>query len=338
MLCRRCGMESSTTDVCEWCKRPMLPAGATVSGKATRELQAERAAGSAGSPHTPDREPAEGLSAMSASEPEGEEQAESAEARESDGELAEHVLRPLNAVEPEQTPDASEPSPPPDPTSPEPTSPEPTSPEPTSPEPASPEPPTPTGPPVGEGQPAMPSHGLSEEATRTSIDISQYVGDDQSIFRPLKRAEPTAAPGGADPLARATGRRVRDEGPVSDIPENVRLGRSLAAGLVINLVLAVAQFAVTGQTQQQLYGFLQLGRSASLLVAVKYGLATGLLLGLGLGAVLTKLKRGPFLGAIVGVLVASGFGNAPWALIGGALTGILAGRFATVGLRRTISI
>ena len=33
MLCRRCGMDSSDTRTCEWCRKPILPAGVTISAR-----------------------------------------------------------------------------------------------------------------------------------------------------------------------------------------------------------------------------------------------------------------------------------------------------------------
>jgi hypothetical protein len=42
MICRRCGT-SATTDVCEWCKQPMLPQGSSISAKAKEPLLEERA-------------------------------------------------------------------------------------------------------------------------------------------------------------------------------------------------------------------------------------------------------------------------------------------------------
>jgi hypothetical protein len=310
-------MESSTTDACEWCKRPMLPAGANVSGKAARELQSDASATGRVPTDVSAQSPDGDVPDMLAQEPETEKDAPP-DAVPGPGEgPAEHMLRPLDSTGPKTQPDL-----PGEPDSAQP--------------PSQPEPPD--AEPSAAGEPGAPSHGLSDDAMRTSVDISQYVGKDQSIFRPIKQEEQSESPAGADPLARVGRGPSRKLETVSDIPENVRLGRSLLAGVVICFVLALVQFVATGQTPQQLY-FLRLGRSDSILVAAKYGLATGLLLGLGLGALLTRLRRGPFLGALVGLVVAAaGFQNPPWALVAGALTGIAAGRFATVGLRQTLSI
>jgi hypothetical protein len=187
-------------------------------------------------------------------------------------------------------------------------------------------------------QPGAPRHGLSDDATQTSVDVSQYMGADDSIFRPLERQAASASmPGGADPLSTRGGRKGRKAETVSDIPENTRLMRSLIAGTIICLVLAVAQLLITGDVKTQFY-FLQLGRGSGFFTALKYGLLSGLLMGLGLGAVLTRFKRGPFLGFLIGLAVGAGLGNSPWGLIAGGLTGILAGRFATVGLRQVVNV
>jgi hypothetical protein len=292
MLCRRCGMESSTTDVCEWCNRPMLPPGAAVSSKAGKELRKGKPGEAPPAPPPP-----------SPSQPPlvQEEEAEQAEAAPEEPaaekeESPEELLRPLGGGGAgAQRPKAGTP------------------------------------------RPGGPSHGLSDDATQTSIDISAYVGDDQSIFRPLERGtHSTSMPGGGDPLARTRRRGGKTE-TVSEIPENTRLFRSVAAGVAICVVLAVIQTFVNGVPPKELH-FAALhfivSRRDSLLTGIMYGVAAGLLLGLGLGAILVKLKRGPIVGTLIGVMVGWGLQNPPWGFVAGALTGILAGRFATVGLRR----
>ena len=297
-------MESSTTDVCEWCKRPMLPAGATISKKAAQEVKGDYS--------TPPGEPSEDrpeASAALAEQPEmaSEEEEAPAPAEEEEApavseqeevppapeeEEPEHQLRPLGGVQ---------------------------------------------QPPASSTAPGPPSHGLSDEAMQTSIDISQYLGNDQSIFRPQKRPEPgSAMPGNADPLA---GRRVssQESATGSELSENARLGRCVVAGLVVGVAAALIQYFVTGETLLTLYGR-PLGRGANMMTALKYGIASGVILGLGLGAILIKLRKGSFLGMLIGLLVGMGCQNPPWGQIAGALTGIVAGRFATVGLRRRIAV
>jgi hypothetical protein len=172
---------------------------------------------------------------------------------------------------------------------------------------------------------------------QTSVDISQYVGQDQSIFRPVKRENGPEVAVGSDPISQLRHSGSRTSEPAIDIPENTRLLRSLAAGLIICVALALVQFVATKNIPGQLY-VLPLGRGTSIVTVLKYGIGTGLVLGLGLGALLTKFKKGSFLGLVVGAMVAFGFNNWPWAQIAGALTGILAGRFATYGLRRTVQL
>lgn len=281
MLCRRCGMESSTTDVCEWCQRPMLPSGATV----TRKQKAEPREGAA---------PAEPPAPAEAAElrPPAEESPPAPPPEEP----TEHQLRPLG--EPGQAPAPA---------------------------------------------PGVPSHGLREEATRTSVDVSQYLGGDQSLFRPLQRPETTGTLStGGDPLAQRRA-RMREQRARSDIPENLRLIRCLVSGLIVCVSISLIQFLAslrfgTPSVPVEFY-FLSLGRSDSILTAVYFGLASGVLLGGMLGALLVRLQKGPFLGFLIGGFLGGvGLGNGYWGWIMGGLAGILAGRFATVGLRRVVQV
>ncbi len=293
MLCRRCGMESSTTDKCEWCKRPMLPPGATVSAEAAKELK--RSGRPIVQPTETEEQEPPGLPLVQQS-PE-EEEAEP----NSDQESAETLqydaggtqLRPLGGVE--QQTSASSPL-----------------------------------------DPTPPTHGVSEDATKTSIDISQYLGADQSIFRPIEREE--AQKSAASDLLAQKARGLSDErdGAIH-LSENARLGRAAIAGIAIGLLFAVVQFFVAGSTVTALYG-LRLGASDSLMTVVKFGILSGLIFGVGLGAILVKLRKGSFLGALMGIMVGLGFSNLPWSPIAGAAAGVLAGRFATIGVRRVVNV
>ncbi len=295
MLCRRCGMESSTTDVCEWCNRPMLPPGAAVSGKAAEELKQSGTPISVPDPEAPGEAP--GLP-LGQEQPEGGEAEPDGDAEEAAEQAAPEVgLRPLGG-------DGQE-----------------------------------TPPPGGPSGPGVPSHGLEADATRTSVDISQYVGADESIFRPIVREEAQAS-GTQDLLAqrrkKGGGRDQADEGP--EMSENTRLVRCLAAGLVIGLVFALAQFLITGTTVDVIYSGLRLGRGSSVFTAVKYGIASGLVFGFGLGALLVRFRKGSFLGLLVGIMVGLSLQNGIWSIVPGALSGIVAGRFATIGLRRVVNV
>ncbi len=297
MLCRRCGMESSTTDVCEWCNRPMLPPGAAVSEKAAQELRESGQPLTGPGPETPQEEP--GLP-LSQEEPEEVDSDQEGDAAEAPQQAAPEVhLRPLGGG------DAQEAAPPP-----------------------------PPPPEATEG----PSSGLSDEATRTSIDISQYMGTDESIFRPIKR-EGEQGTGTADLMAQRRKKGgVLDEDKAPEVSENTRLGRCLVVGLAVGVFFALAQFLITKNTVQVMFTSIPLGRGENFFTALKYGLASGLVFGFGLGALLVRFKRGSFLGMLVGIMVGLGIGNGLWAVIPGAITGIIAGRFATIGVRRVINV
>lgn len=196
-------------------------------------------------------------------------------------------------------------------------------------------------------EPGMPSHGISDEATQTSVDVSQYTAGGESIFRPIERPEREGVMGGADPLARRR-RRAQAE-TKSDIPENVRLLRSVIAGVTISLFLALIQFIVSRvwEGSKEVPGSLvfasvtlirRLGEPGTLLATLLYGILVGAMLGLGLGAVLTRFRRGPLLGMLVGLIVGYGLLNYPWGLITGAITGIACGIIATVGLRQVLTV
>ncbi|MCJ7749493.1 MAG: hypothetical protein MUQ65_00105, partial [Armatimonadetes bacterium] len=126
-----------------------------------------------------------------------------------------------------------------------------------------------------------PSSGLSDDATRTSVDISQYMGTDESIFRPIKREEEQST-GTADLLAQRRkkgGAFGEDKAP--EIPENTRLGRCLIVGLAVGVFFALAQFLIPGNTVEVIYTSLRLGRGESFFTALKYGIASGLVFGFG---------------------------------------------------------
>ena len=250
MLCRRCGMDSAATDICEWCKKPMLPTGGAISPRAAAEVtQADPE-----SPPPGDAveagPPAEQM--FGATEPEGQMlgTAEEEVADESTQEgpagapASEHVLRPLGALGGEATK-------------------------------------PPTVPPTASAeQEAGPSHGLEADATRTSVDLSGYMGQDESIFRPIEReSDEPGAEGGQDYLAARKKVQAEEREAGSEISENVRLARAMVAGMIISVVVSLMQLAVT----RQIPGILNLiawpiplGESDTLFTALKYGIVTGL--------------------------------------------------------------
>jgi hypothetical protein len=299
MLCRRCGMDSAATDVCEWCKKPMLPTGGTISKRAA----AETGKGDPGPPPTEEateaHPPAEQMLGTAEPEPVAEPPEEEPAAA---APPSEHVLRPLGALGGE-----------------------------------------PEAPPMATPQHrAGPTHGLGADATQTSVDVSQYVGQDQSIFRPIEReSDETGVQGGRDYLADKRKHKVEEHDPSSEISENVRLARAMAAGVIVCIVVSLLQLAVT----RQIPGMLQLiawpiplGDSDTFLTAIKYGVVTGLFFGFGLGALLVRFQKGAFLGMIAGLFVGSGLGNPPFSQIAGAICGIVIGRIAIAGVRRVINV
>ena len=296
MLCRRCGLDSSTTDVCEWCKRPILPPGAAIAGKKALGGKGQPQAAPQGGQPAPQAPPAaqappvmppsDGLKELKAAA--APDQAATAQAPAA----AEDALRPLGD----------------------------------------------SGAKPAASRPGAPSHGLSDDATRTSVEIANYLGPDQSLFKPVQHAEfTTQAAAGMDPLARRR-RKSEERKSLSDIPDNIRLIRALMSGIAISLPLAIVQFVVTKSVPGNLY-FLKLGPDDSLTTALLFGLSSGVLLGFGLGALLVQFKKGPFLGVVVGlVLGAFGLQNGPWGIAAAAITGIVVGRIATVGYRRALQI
>jgi len=287
MLCRRCGMESNATDICEWCKRPMLPTGAVIAAEAS--LPGGRAE-TATSPRSQTRQ---GPPVVKGGALAPDEDIIIADASQEEA-TATEVLRPLGAE--------------------------------LGPKPLAP-------------QPGALSHGVSEEATRTSVDIKSYLGPGDSLFRPMSRPEHGATASGiGDPLALRRGRSSTSGRAVSEIPDNVKLLRSLITGLVISFPLAIAQYLVVHSVPEKLY-FLKLGSGSSILTAVLWGLTSGALFGFGLGALLVQFKKGAFLGLIMGLAIGHfGLDNAPWSDVAGAISGFMAGRIAMQGYRRTLQV
>jgi len=187
-----------------------------------------------------------------------------------------------------------------------------------------------------------PTHGLGAEATQTSIDVSQYMGQDQSIFRPIEReSEEAGVQGGRDYLASKRRHKLEESHPGSEISENVRLARAMAAGVIICVVVSLMQLAVTRQipgSLQLIAWPIPLGESDTFFTAIKYGVVTGLFFGFGLGALLVRFQKGAFIGMIAGLFVGSGLGNPPFSQIAGAICGIALGRIAVAGIRRVINV
>jgi hypothetical protein len=278
-------MDSATTDVCEWCKKPMLATGTSVNGK-----QASSEAASVQPQHAT-------AQAVQTAPP--------VAGQESDGLVQLGAATQVDAQVPEPGP-------------------------------------TEVLRPLGgpSDKPAAgPSHGLSEDATRTSVNVASYLGPDNSLFRPIARTEHSATAKGMDPLAHRGTRR--QEKSVSDVPDNIRLMRSLRSGLAISFPLAIAQFVLTHKVPEKMFVVPLIRGGDSFVAAIVYGLASGVFLGFGLGALLVQFKKGPFIGLILGLILgnfALATEPAYWGMVAAGLTGILVGRAATFGYRRVVSL
>jgi hypothetical protein len=285
-------MESSTTDVCEWCNRPMLPAGATLSGKTAKELK------KSGQPVAAPPRPAVGPEVgLPLHQQQGEERETDVEV--TAGPAADVVLRPLGHGAAGDKGGA--PLPPPA---------------------------------QSAARTGVPSHGLSNGATATSVDISQYVGKDQSIFRPVEKEAGYSSAASLDRVAQKKTTQGQ-EGP--NWSENQRLLRSTIAGLVIAMVFAIAAHFIGGSVPDKLI-VIPLGDPTGILTAVEFGIASGLVFGFMLGALLVRFQKGPFIGLLAGLLLGFGIQNGVWGYLAGALSGIVVGRYATVGVRRVINV
>ncbi len=283
----------------------MLPSGATVSGKAAKELKESGRPVVAPSPES---------SASEAGLPlnQGEPQIPAVpDETPANQPAADVLLRPLGhgaSLEPlGATPTVSAPPPPPTET------------------PEAPAAPQQTG----------PSHGLADSATQTSIDISQYVGSDQSIFRPIKKDEGFASAASMDRVT--TKRRVQEKGPGSDWSENDRLKRCAIAGLAVGVTVSVLQYLITKSVPSTVFTAVPIG--SGIMGVIKLGIVMGVALGFGLGAMLVKFQKGSGIGFLLGMLLGyAGYGGASLFMLGGAVAGILDGRFATLGIRRVINV
>lgn len=285
MLCRRCGMESSTTDVCEWCNRPMLPTGSAVI------VPPGNAPPPAAQP--PDAPPP-GMQSLANGDPESE-PAPVASQQSSDDIL----LHPLGHTDGHLGQASAAPQPPP--------------------------------------PKSGPSHGLTDDATRTSIDISQYMGTEQSIFRPIEKDDGFASASSLDRVTQKKTYSQQATGP--NWTENQRLARCAIAGIVIGVIFALAGYLISGQTPTMIATVIPVGGSASILTALKFGVLSGLMLGFMLGALLVRLQKGSFAGMLAGIVLgAFALSNGIYGILAGAISGIIVGRFATIGVRRVINV
>ncbi len=287
-------MDSSTTDVCEWCKRPMLPPGAKVTsrppagGDELPEPDAPADAPEAEVPGAapPPAEPPPLLAQPPEPQPPQEETAPPgpASVTQAANPVGDDVLRPLG----QQTPSAS---------------------------------------------------AAGGDPNALSVDLSQYVGEDQSIFRPVEK--PTAKVGS---IGQAEGFAARKRAAIEreqgkEIPENVRLTRSAIAGGLVAFLVTMVRYGIHKEVPTQLLVINIGAASMTFAGALMYAGLLALLLGFMMGALLTKFKLGPVPGLFIGLVLGfAAIGDKPWGLIAGALAGILGGVFASKGARRVINV
>jgi hypothetical protein len=309
MICRRCGMESATTDVCEWCKKPMLPEGGSISAKAKEKLREERVqAEKQGPPQEaqaePPRPPAEGE--MTPARP-GLKPPRQPEVHESG-------LRSLGSHIGEEAAEAT--------------------------------PPTfetreleqndtplrPLGPGLG---------GQGERPSELSAETTRYIGDEQSIFRPIER--PRAQGTGQWVVDPATGRRRRVMQEKVVIADNVRLKRAAPQGAVVAVVVTLAQFfiahAVPSTIATVKFPGLASTSNPSIINALVYAIYLSILLGFMLAAMLVQFRKGPGVGFLIGLAI--GFlvlQNSYWGIAAGVLAGLLVGRVTGKGIRTVVSV
>ena len=308
MICRRCGMESSATDKCEWCKKPMLPPGGAISAKAKEELiKAKEAAAKA---------------------PEEQQQAAPPESRETADEA---MVRRPESKPPPPPPEfhasglltlgadlASE-------------------------EEASAETPNYI---AGKessneeilrplGAQATPAQG--EEAKDTPL----YIGDDESVLRPIERP---AGKDGARYFIDSTGRKRRMADSTPEIPDKVRLLRGAMQGAIFSLALALIEFVVLHKMPMR-FIVIPIAGYESFSGAILYGVLAAVFYGFMFSAVLVQFRKGPVVGFLAGAfllgwlaMLNEGSGNMPWSMINGAVCGILCGRSSVKGLKRVVTV
>lgn len=306
MICRRCGMESSTTDNCEWCKKPMLPPGGAISMKAKEELLKQKEEGvkpqetqvtpeeiretaeeaairrpeSKPPPPPPEVHPSGLLLLGSHLEAEPEEPSETPNYVAGGESKNEEILLPLGSVGV-----------------------------------------TPQG----------------EEAKDTPI----YIGNDENVLRPIERP---VSKDGAKYMIDSSGRKRRIVDDTPEIPEKVRLMRATIRGAMICFPLALLQFFVPKpQPLPTTFIVIPLPGAEGFLGAISYGVLSTLLNGFMLSALLVAKKWGPVAGFFIGGLGTGTMAmlntpNMPWSMITGALCGIFCGIAANKGVKRVVNV
>jgi hypothetical protein len=185
-----------------------------------------------------------------------------------------------------------------------------------------------------------PSHGLSADATATSIDMSQYQGTDQSVLQPLERPEVAGASAVRDPLA-ARRKAARERRDRPEVPDNIRLMRATITGSVLAVALTIVRFLATSphSVPGDFVMLIPIKGNDTIAGALLFGALAGVLLGFMLAAMLVQFKRGPMAGALVGLVLGFGaLGGGLWGIVTGVVCGFANGYQAAKGMKQVINV
>ena len=184
------------------------------------------------------------------------------------------------------------------------------------------------------------SHG-SVPGGEEGGDTTLYIGNEDDVVRSIDRPSKD----GSRWVIEASGRRRRILDDTPEIPEKVRMLRGTMIGAIVCVVMAILQhFIVKDHKMPDTFIVIAVpGADESMGRALFYGLMMSVLMGFMQSAVLVARKMGPavgfFLGGIgLGILAMLGSPNMPWSMITGMITGILIGRIAVKGVKRTVSV
>jgi len=296
--------------VCEWCKKPMLPPGGSISNKAKEEIVKQQAQGEAA---------VEAAAPETARETELEASVRRPEAAPPPPPPEVHAsgLRALDASLSTQTEQAA--TPPPSFATTEQT--------------VNTELLRPLG--------AVPLGGKKEEegdGKGTPI----YIGsDDEDILRPVERP---IERDGVKYTIDATGRKKRVIDNTPDIPDNIRMARGMIQGAIIAFLMVMLQYIVKRPAPlPDMFVIVSVGSGKTLAGALFYGLCAAVLYGPLFAVLMTQFKLGAFVGFLIGGI---GLGicamlntpNMPWSMVTGMLCGIFVGRASVKGLKRVVNV
>jgi len=309
MICRRCGMESSTTDSCEWCKKPMLPPGGAISAKAKEELLKAKEEG------------AQAQAAPEVASPERAETEEEAVIRRPESkppaqpEVHASGLQYLGASLSEGT-EAEAPSGTPNYVS---------------------------GQESGNDELLRPLGAFGTAAQGGDAkDSPIYIGNEEDVLRPIERP---AGKDGTRYFVDGAGRkrRVVDDRP--EIPDKVRLFRGAIRGSIVAMAMAIIQYFVNNPHQvPSSCVVLPIGNPQSIVGALQFGAYSALLLGFMLSAMMVNFKFGPVVGFLLGfplgwtLVSMSGAPSMVWPLATGVLCGVVVGKASVTGLKRVVTV